>query len=148
MWPLMLLNGLKSVGVFLLQYWKEVIICLMIAVIVYDNFATKRYFFDADTIPYLRVNNVLLTNELKTAATANNNLTNDILGLNSVVNDWESKTKDLITQNAELQTKLNTMTVANNKKVQTILANPTPTTCENSIQFLRDQQKVLVWGSQ
>lgn len=148
MWPLMILNGLKSAGTFLLTYWKEVVICLMVAVIVYDNFATKRYFFGADTIPYLKADNVLLTNELKVAANANKNLTNDITGLNSVVGDWEAKSKDLVAQNAALQTKLNSMSVVNKKKVQTILAAPTPKDCESSIQFLRDEQKNLTWGAQ
>lgn len=147
MW-LILLSGLKSFGTLLLTYWKEVVIALMIAVIAYDNFATKRFFFDADTIPYLKADNVLLTNELKAAASANANLTNDITGLNSVVGDWEAKSKQLVAQNAALQTKLNTMSVTNKKKVQAILAAPTPKDCETSIQFLKDQQKNLTWGAQ
>lgn len=148
MWPLMILSALKKAGAFLLTYWKEVVICLMVVTIVYDNFATKRYFFGADTIPYLKADNARLTSELKIAADANKTLTNDITGLNSVVGDWEAKSKQLVAQNAQLQTKLNQKGVIIKQKVDKILAAPTPKDCEDSVQFLRDTQKQLTWSAQ
>jgi hypothetical protein len=148
MWPLMLLSGLKNVGAFLLTYWKEIIICLMVGTIAYQNLSHKRFVLWADTIPYLVDQNKILTNDLKVTVAANKNLTSSIQGLNTVVGDWIVKSKELQAQNDALQGKLNDMQAANNKKVQTILAAPTPKTCEDSLKFLRDNQKALTWSAQ
>ena len=148
MWFTVILEGLKSFGTFLLTNWKEVVIGLMVATILYQNFATTRFFFAADTIPYLKAQNTKLAADFKTAADGNKVLADSITGLNTVVNDEEAKSKELAAQNAALQGKLNTMAANNNKKVQTILTAPTPKTCETSIGFLRDYQKQLAWGFQ
>jgi len=148
MWVTVLLGGLQNFGNFLLKYWKEVVIGLMVATIGYQNFATTRFFFGADTIPYLKAQNVKLAADFKTAVTANATLTQSITALNSTIEADAAQSAQEQAQITALQGKLNTMAANNSKKVQTILNTPTPKYCETSISLLRQYQKQLTWGAQ
>ena len=143
----MLLGYAKNAIAFLLKYWKEVVLGLMIGTIAYENLSHTRFFLWADTIPYLADQNKILTANLKVAVDANKNLTESIGGLNSVVGDWKSKSDELQKQNLQLQGKLDGMKMANDKIVQSILNAPTPKTCDDSITFLRNTKKELIWSS-
>lgn len=147
MWPLMLLGYAKNVIAFVLKYWKEVVLGLMIGTIAYQNLSHTRYVLWADTIPYLVDQNKQLTVDLKTAVDANKTLTSSIGGLNSVVNDWKTKSDQLQKENDQLQGKLDGMKMANDKIVKSILNAPTPKTCDDSIAFLRSTKQQLTWSA-
>lgn len=137
---------------FIVTYWKQIVICLMIGTIAYQNFSTVRYALWIDTIPYLKqqmakdeVQIKTLTNDLDIAAKANAALAGTIQQDNATVQQWKDVSDKLQKQNDALQTKLTQMRTDNNKKVEQILDGVTPTTCENSIDYLRKEAPILNW---
>ena len=135
----------SSVFGFVLQHWKFFTIAAMVGTIVYQNEAKTRFVFGLNTIPYLQVQVVSLKKDLAQAVDANQKLTTSIGALNTTVGEWEAKTAALQKQNDALQSKLNQMRTDTNKKVQDILNGKTPTTCEASIDFLRQEKGGLTW---
>lgn len=158
MWKL-LLNFIPGIGpfiskgaTFIAKHWKVFAILGMLGCIWYQNFAKTRFVFGLQTIPHLELQIVQdkkditgLKADLATAVAANQKLTGDISALNSVVGQWKDVSDKLQKQNGALQGNLNKMRTANNKKVQDILNGKTPATCEDSIEFLRNEKRVLTW---
>lgn len=137
---------------FVVTYWKQIVICLMIGTIGYQNFSTVRYALWIDTIPYLKqqmakdeVQIKTLTNDLDIAAKANAALAGTIQQDNATVQQWKDVSDKLQKQNQALQSKLDQMRTDNNKKVEQILDGVTPTTCEGSVDYLRKEAPVLTW---
>lgn len=165
MWKL-LLNFIPGIGPFLSEgatlvggiftyigrHWKVFAVLAMLGCIWYQNFEKTRFVFGLETIPHMNIqieqdkkDIAGLKADLQVAATANKTLTGDIGSLNTVVGQWKSVSNNLQKQNAALQGKLDQERVANNKKVQDILNGKPPTTCEGSIDYLRQEKGALTW---
>lgn len=134
---------------FIIKYWKQIVICLMIGTIAYQNFSAHRFVFWIQTIPYLegqvakdQVMIKKLNADLDIAAKANAALAGTIQQDNATVQQWKDVSDKLQKQNDALQGKLTKMRTDNNKKVSDILNSKIPATCEDSIQYLRDHKPI------
>lgn len=143
---------LSTLEKFIVAHWKEVLVALLIGMLAYQNFSSHRFVFFIQTIPYLEQKLTAdeaeikqLKDDLHIAADANAKLTTTIQQETSTVEQWKAVSDKLQKQNDALQGKLTLMRTDNNKKVQSILNAKTPQTCEESIQFLRDETKNLTW---
>lgn len=137
---------------FVVKHWKFFSIAALVGLIVYQNEVTTRFLFGLETIPHMRQvvaekdkSIVQLKADLKTAVEGNKQLTTSIAQLNTTVGEWKKTSDDLKKKNAELQKRLTQMRKDNDKKVQDILNQKTPQTCEESIDFLRDKRLSLTW---
>lgn len=136
---------LSHAGSYIAKHWIVFLFLAMAGTIWYQNFASTRFLFGFDTLPHERQQVAQLQSQLQTAVTANQKLTSDIAAVNGIVGQWKSVSDGLQKQNNALQGKLNQERAANDKKVQDILSGTTPTTCEGSIDFLRDESGALTW---
>jgi peptidoglycan hydrolase CwlO-like protein len=136
---------LSGVGSYIAKHWVMFLFLGMAGTIWYQNAAQTRFVFGLETVPHLRAQIVQLQAQVKQVEDANAKLTNNISSLNSVVGQWKSVSDGLQKKNDALQGILDKERVANNKKVQNILNSKTPTTCEGSIDFLRQQKGQLTW---
>lgn len=135
----------SGIGGYIAKHWVVFLFLGMAGTILYQNEATTRFVFGFDTLPYERQQIVKLQADLKLAVDANQKLTTNIEALNSTVGQWKSISDDLQKKNGQLQGTLDKERVVNNKKVQDILNSKTPTTCEGSIEFLRQESGALTW---
>ncbi len=143
---------LTNIENFIVKHWKGIVICLMIGTIAYQNFSEHRFVLWIPTIPYLeqqvakdQVEIKQLKTDLDIAAKANAALAGTIQQDNATVQQWKDVSDRLQKQNQALQVQLVQMRKDNNKKVSDILNGTTPTTCEASIQYLRDMKSKLGW---
>jgi hypothetical protein len=143
---------LTNIENFIVKHWKGIVICMMIGTIGYQNFSDHRFVLWIETIPYLenkvaadQVQIKKLTSDLEIAAKANAMLTGTIQQDNSTVEQWKAVSDQLQKKNDALIGQLSTIRANNNKKVQTILDGTTPTTCEASIDYLRNIGPSLTW---
>lgn len=136
---------LGGIGSYVAKHWIVFLFLAMAGTIAYQNLSKTRFIFFAETIPHLQAQVTQLQGALNQAVAANQKLTTDISAVNGIVGQWESVSNNLQKQNQALQGQLNQERVANDKKVQDILNSQTPTTCEGSIDFLRQESGVLQW---
>lgn len=140
MFPLNLLLGgipFKAIFGFILTYWKELMVVSMLAIIIYQNTFETRWVFFVNTIPYLENQLEEYVIAVDKAEKANLLLTNTIKKRNDQIAQWKEKSVELEKKNAELTGQLEllrSMTVA---EVDQILSDPTPESCEASIDYLR-----------
>ncbi len=137
---------------FVIAHWKGISICLMIGMLAYQNFSTTRYVLWIETIPHLEQQVSKdesqikqLKSDLDIAAKANANLTTTIQNQNATVQQWKDISDKLQKQNVALATRITQMQQDEGQQVTNILNGPTPTTCEASIQYLRDMRTKLGW---
>lgn len=137
---------------FIAKHWKGICICLMIGMLAYQNFSAHRYVLWIPTIPYLeqqvakdQVQIKQLTADLDIAAKANTNLTKTIENTNTTVEQWKAVSDQLQKKNQALQGQLNQERVVSNKKISDILSGATPTSCEASVEYLRQMESKLTW---
>lgn len=152
--PIMTAIGqfISNVFAFVVKHWKFFAIAALVGTLLYQNFATTRFVFGLETIPHLQgevakrdeqIKN--LKEDLNKVVTANQALTNSIGALNTTIGQWKSISDELKKKNADLQKHLNQMRIDTDKRVRDILNAQTPATCEESIDFLRDQRQKLTW---
>lgn len=142
----------SGIGDFVSKHWKVLLVALMLGTIAYQNFSSRRFVFFIETIPYLESRVATDEAQIKKlqadvveAATANATLTRTIQDDNATVKQWMTISDSLQKQTDALVGTLKQMNAENNKTVTSILNSKTPQTCEESIQFLRDEQENLKW---
>lgn len=158
MWKL-LLNFIPGVGPFLsaagsfiANHWQFFAVAGMVGMLAYQNFSATRFLFGIPTIPHFtqqlaadQVTIGQLKSDLKIATDANAKLTKSIQDQNLTIQQWAVISEHLKQDNAKLQTTLDNMRTTNENNVKHILNGKTPTSCEASIQYLRDMSQKLVW---
>lgn len=133
-----LLLNLKSMAGMALKYWKELLVVGMLATIIYQNTFEKRYFLWANTIPFLELQIVEYEKAVDEMEAANVLLTETIVKRNDQIDEWKEKSQELEKKNAMLSGQLELLRELTNSEVDTILAEPTPVSCEAAIDYLRD----------
>ena len=149
----MLFKGLFSNALgFIVDHWKEVLIASVLGLMAYQNFSHTRFLFWMNTIPYLVDENAKVKKDLDTqtknldiCVKGNKTLQDSINTTNAEVDKWKGVSKGLEDDQAKLKTDLENMRKGTNTKVDTIEAQPTPQTCEDSIDFLRKNMGDLSW---
>lgn len=130
----------------LAKNWQSSIIVLLAAVIVYQNTFEHRLFFWADTIPYLRDLADEQTGVIREAEAANRGLRDAIDMRNDQIQEWRSITIELERNVGVLEDDILTQQEITRNQVREILLQPTPQSCEASINFLRDHIPDLQYG--
>ena len=146
---LSLLGGLMASPVkifqFIIMYWKVILIGGMIAIIAYQNLSHTRYFFWADTLPYLRTQVIELEAINDEVLASNELLVVRINKTNETILGWKKKT-DLLQSRLE---KMGESIIAHQEDVAEdvveILDGETPHTCDASIDYLLDATEDLKW---
>jgi len=144
------LFGLKKTAIPILEAlaknWQGVAAAMLVAIVVYQNTFDHRVFFWADTIPYLRN----LTDEqlaaIKKIETANSVLRDSIEIRNDQIDEWKDVSIELERNVEQLSVAILTQQTITRNQVRAILSQPTPQTCEASINFLRDHIPDLQYG--
>ena len=142
---LLLLLNLKSffkfipaTFAFIIKYWKELSVLLLIVAVLYQNLSVKRWIMWVDTIPYYRQELIIKQELLDQAVAANNVLSTAIETTNKQLAEWKEVSDQLEANNAELSTELQGLRQETQVQVETVLAGPTPEGSDEAISFLRD----------
>lgn len=144
---------LSAAGSFIAAHWKFFIIAAMVGCIWYQNTQSKRWLFTLGTIPYYEQTVIKqkdtidkLNSALDTSTKANAVLAGTITALNADVSTWAEKSKELEQQNIALQANVTQVRTDTDAKIKAILNGPAPVTCEDSINYLRNQIPGLIWA--
>jgi len=139
------LFNIKKILPFVLQYWRECMVVGMAALIWYQNFNETRWFFGAETIPSLEKRLAGATDAVRICEAGNKTLSATIDKRNEEVKRWKEISDGLEKDIENLQVTISGMRTKTKTEVITILKDPTPQTCEKSIDYLRDSVKDLTW---
>lgn len=139
-----MLNPAKILA-FVVQYWKELLLAAMVSTLLYQNFSETRFVFGAETIPSLEMRLDAATKAVDVCKAGNVKLTEAIDERNAEVVKWKEITSTLQDDIDNLSTELDDMRQTTKKDVATILKDPTPKTCEDAIEYLREGRKDLQW---
>lgn len=120
------------------KHWREALMAVLIAIVVYQNTFEHRVIFWADTIPYLR--NALddTADALDDVVALNKNLADAIDKTNAEIEQARIITAKLEEQKSVLKGQLLNHQEETRTQVQAILNAPTPQSCQAAIGFLRD----------
>lgn len=137
---------------FVVKNWKPLAIAGLIGIILYQNLSATRFFFWADTLPALRAENAELKRRIEeterdmlNCAAANDKLTEAIKRQNENISQLGEISDKIDKQFAKIFGEISVIRNNTNKKVDDILDDPTPKTCEEALQYLRDGIKDLKW---
>ncbi len=139
-----MLNPVKMLP-FIIKYWKELLLALMVSTLLYQNFSETRFVFGAETIPSLEMRLEAATKAVNVCKEGNLKLEQAIDNRNSEVQKWKEITNTLQNDIDNLSIELDDMRTSTKKDVAVILNDPTPKTCEAAIDYLRDGRKDLKW---
>ena len=121
--------------IFLKKFWKEIIIGLAITYIIgfitYINHQNNTYREQLTTIKL----------DLSQSAKANATLISTIKDTNKKIDDWSTQSKVYLDQMNSLQSRLNQQTSVVNSKINALLSQPKPKTCDDSIKYLISEGK-------
>lgn len=133
---------------FMLKYWKELAVIGMLLIIIYQNFANTELLriIGLRTIPGLREEIVEIQQNLDTCRDNKVKLQAAIEEQNRSIEQWEQVSTVLAERNQQLDTKIKNMKQKSQQNVTRILNEPTPQTCSDSINLLRNAaQGELKW---
>lgn len=129
---------------FITTYWKQLIIVALLGFMVYQHITINR----------LELEKQLLSSEIKLQTEKNSGLNTQLLQCQQNYDLLNNAILNLAKRTAEIQTSVNELTPVigrirndTNNIVADILGKPDPQTCEDSMQFLRDNIQVP-WRSQ
>lgn len=142
--PLLGLNPAKIIG-FIVKFWKEILLALMVFTLLYQNFSETRFVFGAETIPSLEMRLEAATKAVNVCKAGNVKLEQAIDDRNTEVQKWKEITNTLQDNIDNLSTELDDMRTTTKKDVAVIFNDPTPKTCEAAIDYLREGRKDLKW---
>ena len=135
-----------SIFKFVIKYWKEIIVISMLCVILYQNFWAKwEFLLGLDTIPNLNIELIQAQENLAIAIAANETLSKSINARNEEISQWKEVSVKLEEDNAKLKNTLGTMRIDTTNKINSILAEAPPETCEAAIEYLIDGRNDLQW---
>lgn len=145
-------KGLTAAMTFVIEHWRGILLSLLIGLMMYQNFSAKQFLFGLDTIPSLQAENEALKAQVAVAATqlqvcadGNKTLTDAIDAQNKALQDLGGLTAKMDSEFKKLNETVNKIRKDTNKTVKDILDAPTPQTCEEAMQFLRDGVGDIKW---
>ena len=137
--------NLKKVFTFVIEYWRECIIAVLLAVVLYQNKFETRFFFGAQTIPALEADLAVVKANLNTCVDGNKALSDAIDENNDKIEEYKALTEELEGSIAILKSDLEEARNKTAEEVEDILKDPTPQSCEKAIEYLRDGTEDLTW---
>ena len=158
MLPVLFLKFIPSIGSFfknfaqfVIKYWKQLAVISMFLIIVYQNFMTFEAlkWIGLRTIPGIEQQHsqqvFVLTQQLDACERGRQLLKSEIQDTNNRIQAWSEKTQQLQQQRDQLTDKLAKLQKQSDQTVQQILTQPTPQTCEQAIEYLKDGAQQLLW---
>ena len=137
--------NIKKVLTTLAKVWREVLIILLLAIVLYQNFSGTRFLFWAQTIPALEAELIAVRADFEECAKGNARLSSKIEKNNARIEEYKTLTGELEASIADLNTVLVAERKVNDAEIEKILSAPRPKTCEDAINYLRDAKKELTW---
>jgi hypothetical protein len=125
---------------FVLKYWKQCIVLGMAFVIYNQNFMEWQVlkWFGVQTVPALEKQLKLVTEEIDQCQVDKRLLKSQIELVNAQVDKWAEVSGQVQTQHNQLVLELAKLKQETEQTVQQILSEPTPQSCEEAIQYLKD----------
>jgi hypothetical protein len=137
--------NVKKLFTFVVKYWRECLIAVLLSVVLYQNRFETRFFFGAQTIPALEADLAIVKNNLDICVEGNKTLSDAIDANNDRIRQYEVLTEKLEREIADLQGDLADARAETEAAVNDILNDPTPKTCQKAMQYLRDGTEDLKW---
>lgn len=129
-----------------LKYWREILITTLIGIVVYQNFFETRFLLWAETIPSLELRLDAVELAMGVCVKGNETLSNTIDTRNDEVEQWVAVTTALENDIGSLETRLSDNRIETKIIIKRILVKePTPTSCPEAINYLRDARNELKW---
>lgn len=141
----------KNIAGFVLKYWKQLAVVAMFSIIVYQNFMTFEAlkWIGLRTIPgveqQFNEQVVVLTQQLDACERGRVLLKKEIEDTNNRIQLWSDKSQLLENQRDKLSEQLAQLKQQSDQTVQQILTQPTPQTCEQAIDYLKQGAEQLLW---
>lgn len=133
---------------FLLANWKEVIVALVACVFLYQMFSPVEFLFGLGTVPSERrkfadaQHTIVLTQaQLATCQATNTGLASAITDQNNHIKGWGELSQKLDASTAKLVVEISKSRAQSKTDVAHILSQPTPKTCTDALQLVRDAVK-------
>lgn len=138
--PASILGGIKNTVFFVIEHWKEVTVACMLGLILHQNFMQFEMLKWAGirTVPGVEQELSVKNEQLATCKENVATLKGEIKGLNTQVDKWADVSSQLQDQHNQLVAELADMREKSEKAVEDILNDPTPETCKDAIQYLKD----------
>ena len=137
--------NVKKIFTFVVQNWRECLIAVLLAIVLYQNRFETRFFFGAQTIPALEADLAVVKANLDTCIDGNDALSAAIDENNEKIEEYKALTKVLEESIADLQSDLVKARDETEAAVSEILKDPTPQSCEKAMEYLRDGTEDLKW---
>ena len=137
--------NIKKAIMFVVNNWRECLIAVLLAIVIYQNRMETRFFFGAQTIPALEADLAVVKANLDTCIAGNEALSTAIDENNAKILEYERLTQDLQASIDVLEGELDAARAETDAAVDDILNDPTPESCEDAIKYLRDARKELTW---
>lgn len=140
-----LLLKLSAIKPLIQKYWKEMIVVGMALMLWYQNFSETRFLLWIETIPSLEARLETREAAFKQCKEGNDKLSAAIDERNRQIEAWRDITEQHEKDIKELEKQLAEERERANARVKDILDDPTPQTCEEAIQYLRDGVEDIKW---
>lgn len=145
-------KGLTKAMAFVVEHWRGILIGCLVGLMLYQNFSAKQFLFGMDTIPSLQVQTekleadlILSKDHLATCVKGNETLSEAIDAQNQALKDLGGLASKMDDEFKKLNESVNKIRKDTNKAVKDILNAPTPQTCEEAMQMLRDGVGDIKW---
>jgi len=136
--------GATSIG----RFWKEWLIVLLLAVVVYQNVSDTRWVLWADTIPHLKSQLTIAEVELDLIEQANETLTEAIEERNKEIERWTNVTDELQQNTTDLQQQIANINISNKDNVRIVERQIIPQECTGAMNFLYDSVPELNYNDE
>ena len=118
--------------------WKEILLGVLLAIMIYQNMSNSRWVFWADTIPYLRTELAILETEIEIINQANETLVADIEQRNAEIERWSNVTMQLEANTSMLQAEISKIELKANSRIRTVETQVIPQECSGAMNYLFD----------
>lgn len=124
---------------FVVENWKPLLLITMIGTIGFQYWWYNRTIDNLEQVIEVQKQSLVICEE------GNRTLASDINKRNAEITKWKNKSKELEKKNAELQGILGTLRKDTNNKIEDVLNDPTPKTCDAAIEYLRKSIGDITW---
>lgn len=123
-----------------------VAVCVLAGIICYQNFWTgSQFLFGLNTIHSMEHTISKMHEKSIKQQFENNTLKQAIEQSNAIVDEWKTKTDNLIEEREKMSKQINDVRRQHSKEIQTILQDKVPQTCEEAFEYLKKGAKELQW---
>ena len=135
-----------------MKHWQKFVIILMVAVIYNQNFMELQIFkiIGVETVPHLKQDLERKQNEINEQKidflrlqADYNELDSLLIKMNAEVDKWTTTSQSLQEKHNNLLAELEELKKQSDQQVTEVLAEPTPDTCDEAIDYLKEAVKDL-----